>query len=192
MTQTVWEDNDAIESSSGGNGRKSLIPALVGVVGILAIVITSMWGINVPTVIQNVELETYNNLTVSQIKIIEMSSGHKLQQTGEEVLAALACLGANGSTKTFKTYGFQDENGKFVETNVWLCMTTNGDWYGIVTTLFKKIGENQVARLIAGYKVSTSLFPTIEDYIGYLTSRWGATATNFTLAAEKIFIKPLK
>jgi len=84
---------------------------------------------------------------------------------------------------------FTDKYGNKIPTNLWLC-NEGGDWYAIVTTIFEKVGNDKVARLVTAYKVSKDLFPTIDKYLEYLTANWGAKLIDYSINAGQIFIQP--
>lgn len=134
-----------------------------------------------------IELTT-ETLTADEARIIEIVSGHAWQQHGDEVNAAIKCLSNNGTWKSFRTSGFTDANGKKVDANLWICFDGN-DYYSIVTTRFIKDGGNQIARLVTAYKIAKDVFPTIEDFITYIATKWGASAISYTIkAGEQIFL----
>jgi hypothetical protein len=123
-------------------------------------------------------------------RIIEVVSGHAWANHGLAVNDAFKCLNNNGSTMSFKTFGFKDGyTGKDIPTNLWLCK--NGDdWYAIVTTIFEKVGGNKIAKLVTAYKVSKDIFPTIESYITHITNKWGAIKISYAIEAGNIFLQP--
>jgi hypothetical protein len=70
-------------------------------------------------------------------------------------------------------------------------MCFNGkDWFAMVTTTFNKIGQDKVAILLTAYKVIGTKFSTIEEYIRYLESKWGAVSINYAIEAERILLDP--
>ena len=129
-------------------------------------------------------------LTANEARIIEVVSGHAWQNHGEEVNDAIKCLSDNGTWKSFKTSGFIDERGNPVNSNLWICF--NGDdFFAIVTTRFIKEGGNQIARLVTAYKIAKDIFPTIDDFIQYISVKWGALEINYIIqSGEKIFLSP--
>lgn len=131
----------------------------------------------------------YDDLGIQEIRVIEVVSGHAWQNHGTEVNSAFDCLGKNGSTKSFKTFGFTDKFGRNVPTNMWMCFD-GFDWYAIVTTVFEKVGADKVARLVTAYRVSKDLFPTIDDFFRYVGDKWGAVSINYSIEAGKIFLQP--
>jgi hypothetical protein len=134
-----------------------------------------------------IELTT-ETLTVDEARIIEIVSGHAWQQHGDEVNAAIKCLSNNGTWKSFRTSGFTDSNGKKVDASLWLCFDGN-DYYSIVTTRFIKDGGNQIARLVTAYKIAKDVFPTVEDFITYIATKWGAYEISYVIkAGEQIFL----
>lgn len=156
---------------------------------LVAIIAFSVIGIgnsnkNIPSIVT-----PYEDLSVQEIRVIEVVSGHAWQNHGVEVNSAFDCLGKNGSTKSFKTFGFTDKFGKNIPTNMWMCFD-GFDWYAIVTTVFEKIGGDKVARLVTAYKVSKDLFPTIDDFFKYIGEKWGAVAITYSIEAGKIFLQP--
>lgn len=130
-----------------------------------------------------------DTLTAEQIRIIEVVSGHAWLNHGTGVNSAFDCLGKNGSTHSFKTFGFKNKDGSDIPTNLWLCFDGN-DWYAIVTTFFEKVAGNKVARLVTSYKVSKDLFPQISDYINYIASKWGAVEIAYKINSGDIFLQP--
>jgi hypothetical protein len=81
-----------------------------------------------------------------------------------------------------------DSGGKKVDANLWICFDGN-DFYSIVTTRFIKDGGNQIARLVTAYKIAKDVFPTIEDFITYIATKWGASEIGYTIkAGEQIFL----
>lgn len=128
-------------------------------------------------------------LSVSEMRIIEVISGHAWSQHGAEVNAAFNCMGKNGTTKSFKTTGFINSNGKSIPTNLWMCYDGK-DWYSIVTTVFERVGNDKIARLVTAYKIAKDLFPTIDDYIAYIVQKWGAFEIKYIIEAGEIFLNP--
>lgn len=120
-------------------------------------------------------------MTLEEIRIFETVSGHAYENHGSEVSQAFNCLKNNGTWKSLKTFGFMS-NGKQIPTNVWIC-TDGLDFFAIVSTVFEKIGGNNVARLVTAYKVSKEMFPAISDYILYLGTKWGAIEINYIINA---------
>jgi hypothetical protein len=134
-----------------------------------------------------IELTT-ETLTANEARIIEIVSGHAWQQHGDEVNSAIKCLSNNGTLKSFRTSGFTDDNNRHVDANVWLCFDGN-DYFAIVTTKFIKDGGNQIARLVTAYKVAKDVFPTIEDFITYIATKWSAYEISYVIkAGEQIFL----
>jgi hypothetical protein len=134
-----------------------------------------------------IELTT-ETLTADEARIIEIVSGHAWQQHGDEVNAAIKCLSNNGTWKSFRTSGFTVSNGKKVDASLWICFDGN-DYYSIVTTRFIKDGGNQIARLVTAYKIAKDVFPTIEDFITYIATKWGASEIGYVIrAGEQIFL----
>ena len=139
---------------------------------------------------QSISLYSYEGLGQAEIRIIEILSGHAWQNHGTQVNSAFDCLGKNGSTRAFKTFGFTDsKSGKLIPTNLWMCQDVDG-WYAVVTTVFEKVGNDKVARLVTAYKISSEIFPTIDDYIQHIVSKWGAVAISYSISAGQIFIQP--
>ena len=90
--------------------------------------------------------------------------------------------------KSFKTSGFTDSNGKQIDANLWICSDGN-DYFAVVTTRFIKDGGNQIARLVTAYKVAKDVFPTIEDFITYIATKWNAYEISYVIkAGEQIFL----
>jgi len=185
-----WED--VSEETPRNNPAKIVIPIALIVALIVGVLLYFMSQQNMieTTFTGNYIIEGYYDLTPAQIRIIEIISGHAWNH-GSEPNEAFDCLGKYGSTKTFKTFGFKGSNGNFIPTNLWMCFDkVNNEWYSVVTTVFEKVGENKVARLITAYRISRDIFPTIGDYIANITTRWGAVVVNYAINAEKIYIQP--
>jgi hypothetical protein len=165
---------------------------IFSVLGILIITIMSCLFLLqrvLPGVSENFVVEQ-QELTISQIRVIEVLSGHSWQMHGAEVSQAFDCLGKNGSAKSFKTFGFIDNRtNNQIPTNLWLCFDGK-DYFAIVTTIFEKIGNDKVAKLVTAYKVATDLFPSIDDFIQYLISKWQAIEINYSIEAGEIFLNP--
>jgi hypothetical protein len=131
------------------------------------------------------------SLTSSEMRIIELYSGHAWQNHGEEVNTAFRCLEDNGTWKSFITRGFKNDKGEDIPTNVWICKDKNNDFYAIVTTTFQKIGRDQVARLVTAYKIAKDVFPLIDDFTTYISQKWGAREINYVIqSGAKIFLQP--
>jgi len=157
---------------------------------VLLVIAGAVYAMSLPAQSGATSLYAYEGLTAYEIRIIEVVSGHAWQQHGVQVNSAFNCLGKNGSTKAFKTFGFSDtKSNKQIPTTLFLCQDVDG-WYAIVTTIFEKVGNDKIARLVTAYKISTEIFPTIDDYIQHIASKWGAIAINYTINAEQIFIQP--
>ncbi len=189
MSTTTW--NDSSEGYSNNNPVKIVIPIAICVILILGVF---LYFVGQQNVTENFTgdyiVNGYYDLSPSQIRVIEIVSGHAWGH-GLEVNQAFDCLGRKGSTKSFKTTGFKDNiTNRDIPTNLWLCQDDDGSWYAVVTTVFEKIKENKVARLITAYRVSTDLFPTINDYINHIVEKWGAIGINYALNSEKIFLQP--
>lgn len=132
--------------------------------------------------------EEFATLTANQIRIIEIVSGHAWKH-GTQVNYAIDCLENKGSSRSYKTTGILNKNNSLIPTNLWLCFDGK-DWYAIVTTYFEKIGGNKVARLVTAYLIDKNIFPSIEDYIAYVTLKWGATLIDYTIEAGNIILQP--
>jgi hypothetical protein len=137
-------------------------------------------------------LEEYGALNATQVRILEVLSGHAWQKHGQEMNDALDCLKRKGSTMSFKTSGMIDDRGNPLPTSLFLCKDDNGKWFAIVTTIWEKVGADKVARLITGYEVAKHLFPCIEDYLAYVTLKWAASAIPYSISAGQIVIQPVK
>jgi hypothetical protein len=138
---------------------------------------------------ENIALQSYGELTLDQIRIINMVSNHAYKNHGENVDKALNCLNKNGSTRAFKSLKFIDSDGKILPTNTWLCLDGK-DWYIIITTIFEKIGGDKVARLVNAFELDTKIYPTIESYIQRLYTYWEAKDIDIVIkSGVKVFIK---
>lgn len=135
-----------------------------------------------------VVLEDFGTLTAEQIRILEVVSGHAFENHRTDWKGLSDCFKRNGSTKSFRTNGFTDSKGKFVNSNLWLCFDGQ-DWWALVTTPFTR-AFNPSARLITFYKISKEIFPTIEDYISYVSLKWGAKIITYTIEATKFLLDP--
>lgn len=127
-------------------------------------------------------------LEPAEIRIIELVSGHAWQNHGTEVNEAFRCAGKNGITRSFKTFGFFKE-GNYIPTNVWLCFDGK-EWFAIVTTIFETIGNDKVARLVTAYKVTKDIFPTIVEYVKYISEKWGAKEIKYIIEAGEFYLRP--
>ncbi len=143
----------------------------------------------------SVDQTTFSDISINEIRIIEVVSGHAWQNHGAEVTAAIRCLSNNGTWKSFRTNGFTDIGGKNVPTNLWMCQ--DGDkFYAIVTTIFEKIHANfsepaYSARLVTAYLISKDVFPTVNDFIQLITDKWGAREIAYAIqAGEQILLQP--
>lgn len=134
-------------------------------------------------------LEQQEALTIEQIRILEVFSGHSWESHGKDVNKVFNCFRDNGSTKSFKTSGFVGTRGEKVDTNLWLCFDGK-DWYALVTTAWGRVGGNQVARLITAYRIAKDIFPTLDDYIKYITEKWGAYPISYIIEAGQMLLEP--
>ncbi len=141
MSTTTWNDiNDANENSSFPNPVKIIVPIVIFCALILGIILYFMSQQTVKIVSENIILSDYRDLTPSEIRIIEIHGGHAFDKHGRNASKALDCLGRKGSTKSFKTTGFQDvKTNKSVPTNLWLCLDDDGSWYTVVTTISDRV-----------------------------------------------------
>jgi len=173
-----------------GNGKPFTVLLLLLLVFVLGVTAIAHIGFTPPSSRNDTYVFESMTLTVAEARIFELVSGHAWQEHGEEVNDAMRCLGDNGTAKSFKTKGFGDGQGNIIPTNLWLC--TNGDdWFAIVSTKFQKIAGNQVARLVTAYKVGKDIFPTIDDFIEYITVKWGAYEINYVIeAGQNILLDP--
>jgi hypothetical protein len=186
MTAMTWDNENNIDEGKPFNFNFLLLGVIIVVVSIIAWISNSISNI-VPS--ESYVIESYDNLTVEQIRIIETISQHAWARHGEMASAALDCLKRRGSTKSFKTFGFKDYSGKDIPTNLWMCLDIDGSWYSVATTAFEKIGQNKVARLITAYKVAVDNYQTVADYINALVLRWNAIPIDYSISAEQIIVK---
>jgi hypothetical protein len=130
-------------------------------------------------------------LGVMEARIIEVVSGHAWQGHGLDVNEAFRCLNTYGSTKSFKTFGFTDfNNGNMIPTNLWMCFDPKTSrWYAVVTTYFEKLGADKIARLVTAYRVGPDIFKTVEDFVGYIVSKWGAVEIPYILGQGDILLR---
>ncbi len=192
MSTTTWTDISEVENTPNNNPIKIIVPIALVLAVILGFVLyfISQQTVDVAFTGDYI-VDSYVDLTPVQIRIIEVVSGHAWQQHGQQVTQAFDCLGRKGSTKSFKTKGFEDlKTNKTIPTNLWMCLDDDGSWYAVVTTIFEKVSGNKVARLVTAYKISTDMFPTINDYIDHIISKWGAIGISYMLNAEKFFLQP--
>ncbi len=195
MSTTTWNDVSEVENTPNNNPIKVIVPIVIICAVILGF---SLYFIGQQTV--NVAftgdyiVDGYVDLTPAQIRIIEVVSGHAwVRHSAGEVNSAFECLGKYGSTKSFKTFGFKGSKGEFIPTNLWLCFDKDsGEWYTIITTVFEKVGQNKVAKLVTCYRIAKEIFPTIDDYVEHITNKWGAVILNYAINAEKIYLQPFK
>lgn len=193
MATSTW--NDMNEGSSNNNPAKIIVPVVLFLAVISGFVwyFMSLQTVNT-TLAEDYVIEDYVDLTPAQIRIIEIVSGHAfLKHSASEVNGAFECIGKYGTSKAFKTFGFKGSKGEFIPTNLWMCFNKEtGDWYTVITTVFEKVGQNKVARLVTAYKISDLIFPNIESYIEHITNKWGAVILNYAINAERIYLQFFK
>lgn len=136
-----------------------------------------------------INLETDDTLLAVNATILEVVSAHTWTNHGTEVNSAIRCLNNKGSTRSFITYGFFDDRGNPIKTNLWLCKEGD-DWFAIVTTTLEKVGGNRIGRLITAYLVDKSKFLTIDDFISAVISKWNAREIQYVIEAGSTFLQP--
>lgn len=195
MSTTTWNDVSENEYSGSPNPVFIIIPLML-IVGLVLGVVWYFMSLQTVEAVFTGDyiIEGYVELTPAEIRIIEIVSGHAwVRHSATEVNKAFECIGKYGTSKSFKTFGFKGSKGEFIPTNLWMCLDKDtSDWYAVITTIFEKVGQNKVARLVTAYRVSQDLFPTIDDYIGHITTKWGAVVLNYAINAEKIYLQPFK
>jgi hypothetical protein len=134
-------------------------------------------------------LEVDDSLLAVNATILEVISAHAWTNHGTEVNAAIRCLNNNGSTMSFRTFGFTDKKGNPIKTNLWLCREEN-DWFAIVTTSLEKVGGNRIGKLITAYLVDKKTFFIIDDFIAVIKDKWLAKEINFVIEAGSVFLQP--
>ena len=134
-------------------------------------------------------LEISDSLLYVNATILDVVSGHAWQNHGTDVNDAIKCLNNHGSTRSFQTFGFKDDLGRPIRTNLWLCKEGD-DWFAIVTTTLEKIGGNRIGRLITAYVVDKEHFFLIEDFIKKIITKWGAKEISFMIEAGSVFLQP--
>ena len=144
---------------------------------------TSFPGAGTTTITQDDSLMSVN------ATIVELLNGHAYERHGVEVNAAFKCLNDKGSTKSFKTFGFIDERGNPLPTNMWLCFDGK-DWYAIVTTTLEKVGGNRIGRLVTAYMIDKVKFSDIDMFITSIKNQWRAIEINFIVEAGSVFLQP--
>lgn len=190
MSTTTWND-----ASDSPNPIKFIVPIVLVLALGLGVVLYFMSKQTVSVAFTgDYVIDGYYDLTPAQIRIIEVVSGHAwVRHSAGEVNKAFECIGKYGTTKSFKTFGFKGSKGEFIPTNLWMCFDKDsGEWYTVITTVFEKIGQNKVARLVTAYRVAHEIFPTIDSYIEHITNKWGAVILNYAINAEKLYIQPFK
>jgi hypothetical protein len=137
----------------------------------------------------NTYVEENDSLLAVNATILELLNGHAYLKHGTEVNDAFKCLNDRGSTRSFKTFGFLDENNKYIPTNLWLCYD-GVNWYAIVTTALEKSGGNRVGRLVTAYLVDKVKFSDIDMFITAIKNQWRAIEINFIIEAGSVFLQP--
>ncbi len=156
-------------------------------IAIIILLLGFWYALNISN-LQHILILEPQELSLDQIRILEVVSGHAWETHGEEVNKAIKCLEDNGSRKGFKT-SFQDKYGRMIPTNVWLCFDGK-NWYGIITTTFRTIAGNKTARLVTAYNIAKNIFPSIDDFINYIGTKWNAREIDYVIEAGKILIHP--
>lgn len=179
------------DGTTSSFGKTLFITLVIAVLSVMIYLLFAGRGNQVSIQSNTTAIElTTESLTANEARIIEIVSGHAWQNHGDEVNNAIKCLSNNGTWKSFKTSGFVDDGGKQVDANLWICFD-GSDYFAVVTTRFIKEGGNQIARLVTAYRIAKDVFPTIEDFISYIATKWSAYEINYVIrAGEQIFLSP--